>query len=311
MSKDAPVAIIMRSKDEYPYVKDALEALEKQSYTNWVLYNCDSGSQDGTWETVLKYNSYPDRIVRISPEDYVPGRVLNLMTAMAKEPLVVFLNADAIPLHKDWLEKLVRPILEGEVDATMSRQLPREDAYFVVKYDYERAYDRKNIEGKNDDFFSAVSCAFRRELWLDTKFYVEGFSEDMAWAKVLREKGFRFQLIEESLVEHSHNYTLKQLFRRKWIEGEADFYIYNHAPSLIELGWRWSKELARDGWHALRCGQVHTIPYNMVYRTVGYFGFVKGYREGVQNRGLQVNKEGQCAPLSSYSYRGAAEVSGK
>ncbi|MCB1136019.1 MAG: glycosyltransferase [Chlamydiia bacterium] len=275
-SQYPPVAIIMRSKDEYPHVERALQGLERQSYPTFALYNVDSGSSDGTWETILAHNTHPDRLLQIPPSSYVPGRVLNLMVAMVREPIVVFLNADAVPLHEDWLERLIQPIVRGEADATMSRQVAREDAHFIVAYDLERAYKRENIEGKNEDFFSAVACAFRRQLWLENRFYVDGYSEDMAWAHACRQKGYRFLLCEDSVVEHSHNYTLAQLYRRGFIEGEADVLIYHNGPQLGQRILRWGKDLVRDFLYTLSKGRIWCIPYNVVYRSAFHWGYLKG-----------------------------------
>jgi rhamnosyltransferase len=175
----------------------------------------------------------------------------------------------------------------------MSRQLPRQDAYFIVCYDYLRAFDRKNIEGKNEDFFSAVACAFRRELWEENKFYVDGFSEDMAWAKVCREQGYRFQLVEASLVEHSHNYTARQLYRRGFIEGEAEVLIYGKKAQLLEQLYLCTRELVRDFFYALRKGCFWTIPYNIFYRAACHWGFYQGKRAGeARQRSVKMSNEG-------------------
>ena len=104
------VAIIMRSKDEQPYAERALAALSTQSYKNYTLYNVDSGSTDGTLEVVKAFNPDPALVFEIKPEEYVPGPVLNMMVTKTNEPVVVLLNADAIPQDDTWLETLIAPI---------------------------------------------------------------------------------------------------------------------------------------------------------------------------------------------------------
>ncbi len=106
---DPVVAIIMRSKNEMPYTKDVFKALDTQTYRNFVLYNVDSGSTDGTLEVVEANNPDPSKIVRIPPEDYVPGKVLNMMLERAKESIIVFLNADAIPQDANWFRAVDSP----------------------------------------------------------------------------------------------------------------------------------------------------------------------------------------------------------
>ena len=61
------VAIIMRSKDEQPYADRALRELAAQGYVEYVLYNIDSGSTDGTLEAIDAFNSDAEKVVRIAP----------------------------------------------------------------------------------------------------------------------------------------------------------------------------------------------------------------------------------------------------
>ena len=286
------VAIIMRSMNEQPYVEPTLKSLQRQTYGDYTLYNVDSGSDDGSFEVIQKYNSSSDQIVQIAPEDYVPGKVLNSMIEKTCEPIVVFLNADAIPVNAFWLERLLEPIFAGEADATMSRQLPRESAHFVVRYDYMRGYDSKSIKGENSDFFSAVACAFKRELWEGTRFYTDGYAEDMAWSKICREKGARFQLVMDSRVEHSHNYTIRGLYKKRYRHGMAYVHIYGEEPRLFKQFFFWSKEILRDLLHAIRRLRIDTIPYNLLYRSTIHLAYHLGRHEGRRRFSLKDSKSG-------------------
>lgn len=270
-------AVIMRSLNERPHMDKALKKLFDQSYGLFELYNVDSGSGDGSYEIAKKWN--PERTFQIPPKAYIPGKVLNEMIAKTKNEIIVLLNADAIPQGKDWMEKLIAPILNGEADATWSRQIARPDAEFIVRYDYERAFDPKNI-AKNPYFFSAVACAFRKKMWEETSFYTDGYSEDLIWRKICQQKGCRFQYVSESVVEHSHNYTLKQLYRRKWIEGAAERIIFTAKPSIINQSYLCLREISRDLIYTLLKGKPHLIPYNLAYRIVAHKGFYYGKVHG-------------------------------
>jgi len=282
MSKTT-TAIIMRSKDEMPYAVIALERLAQQTWKDWTLYNVDSGSTDGTLETVRKFN--PDRITEIPPSAYVPGKVLNEMIARTREELIVFLNADAIPLNEFWLERLLRPLLDGTADATMSKQHARPDAHFIVDYDYRRAYDPRNIKEENEDFFSAVACAFRRSWWDRIRFPESGYAEDLAWAKTIREQGARLKLVLDSEVEHSHNYTLKGLYRKKFRHGETYHRMYGQQPRALRQIYLCLREIARDGLHACRRVKLCTIPYNLAYRILIHVALHKGLKQAAASAG--------------------------
>jgi rhamnosyltransferase len=272
-----PVAVIMRSKDEMPHVQRALERLGRQRGCPFVLFNVDSGSTDGTLEVIQKAN--PERLTRIRPEDYVAGRVLNLMVEKATSAIVVFLNADAIPLHDDWLALLVEPIARGTADATCSRQEPRAEATFLVRFDHARAFNPTWLTPDNDTFFSAVSCAFRRSLWEKQRFREEGIAEDLEWSRRCRRDGARFVYVPDSRVEHSHNYSTAQIRRREFGHGMAYAHIFGQRPSLVRQVGRCLKEILRDALEAARTGHLRSVAANLAFRVAYHSAHYRGLRE--------------------------------
>lgn len=278
------IAIIMRAKDEMPHARRALAALRTQSRRDWKLYAIDSGSTDGTLEEIQKFP--PDELIQIAPEDYEPGPVLNRMVGMTTEPVIVFLNADAIPLDDHWLARLVAPVEAGGADATMSVQIARADADFIVAYDYARAYDPKNIKDDNEDFFSAVACCFPRTLWEKHRFKDKGYSEDLAWARACRRDGARFKLVTESRVEHSHNFTIPGLHRKRYRHGRAFVGIFDARPRPLRQTFICAKEMVRDLLHTLRRGRLDTIPFNLAHRYTIHRALYLGMRDECRERGL-------------------------
>ncbi len=252
----APVAIVMRCQNEMPHVRRALKMLNRQTGPAFDLTAVDSGSTDGSLEELQKYC---DQLQQIAPDEYVPGKVLNNAIAQTRSEIIVLLNADAVPRSDNWLEKLLRPILENRADAAFSQQIARPDARFIVAYDYARAYNPAKIA---PGFFSAVACAFRRELWERHRFPESGYAEDAAWAADCIAAGARFQLADDSVVEHSHNYTLQELRQKRRRQAPR---IGNSPPGL-------GCELARDLLHAIAKMKPWTIPYNIAYRVTIHFG---------------------------------------
>lgn len=280
------VAIIMRSKDEQPYATETLTRLYQQTFTDFTLYNVDSGSTDGTLEALRKFNPVAENVTEIAPSEYIPGRVLNRMIGKTVEPIVVLLNADCVPMDDRWLELLLEPVLSDRADAVTSRQIARPDAYFVVKYDLDRAYGDRNIERKRDHFFSAAACVFKRELWEQHKFPEEGWGEDFVWAVRCKAGGARFDIAVESVVEHSHNYTLKTLYKRERGHGIVHQQVLGDTPSLPRQGFTCFKHMVRDGLYALRRGKLFTIPYNLIYRATFHWALYQGQRAGYKQQGF-------------------------
>lgn len=261
------VAIVMRAKNEMPHAERTLAALQIQTLRNFDLVAVDSGSTDGTMEQLERT---AQRVIHIAPEDYVPGKVLNHAIAQTAADIIVLLNADAVPQSEQWFERLIRPILENEADATFSRQIARPNARFIVAYDYERAYDPARMR---PGFFSAVACAFKRTLWEARRFREEGYAEDAAWARACMADGARFRLVSESVVEHSHNYTLEELYRKRFRQAAA----LGQNPAFSS----YLKEMVRDLLHAGGKLALHTIPYNIAYRTTIYRARRNGAKEGL------------------------------
>ncbi len=270
------VAIIMRAFNEMPQVQRSLAMLECQTFRDFDLYTVDSGSTDGTLQT-LKAACGEAGVKQIEPKDYLPGKVLNDAIAHAHHEIIVLLNADAIPLSNDWLERLIAPIIDGQSDATFSRQVARDDARFIVAYDYQRAYNPAKIA---PGFYSAVACAFRRDMWDTRKFREHGYAEDTIWARECIKTGSRILLAADSAVEHSHNYTLKELFAKKRRQAKALAESKACEPNLVSEIYVCVREIGRDFCYALFRWKLATIPYNLAYRVAAHAGIHKGLREG-------------------------------
>lgn len=262
------IAIIMRSKNEMPYVQEAIRMLNKQSLQSFDLYAIDSGSTDGTLETLQASRA---AVEQIPPDQYVPGLVLNQGISKTNHDIIVLLNADAIPQTGDWLSLLLEPIFSDEADAVFSRQIARPDACFIVQYDYERAYHPDNIM---PGFFSAVACAFKREQWEKHPFRETGYAEDLAWATTCIQSGARFRIAERSVVEHSHNYTLQELYKKRYRQALTFDNFQCGKQKIYSL----IKEIIRDLLHATGKLKLHTIPYNVLYRLTIYRGLRAGYK---------------------------------
>ena len=272
------VAIIVRSKNEMPHLRTALSMLQKQTFSEFELFAVDSGSTDGSVD-LLRHSCDADHLTEIPPEAYAPGKVLNEAIAQRPHEIIVLLNADAIPQSEAWLEKLIRPLLDATADATFSRQIARPDARFIVAYDYQRAYDPAKAD---NSFFSAVACAFKRELWEQHHFQKQGYAEDLIWANSCRIFGARLQWVPGSEVEHSHNYSLTQLFYKKFRHGNAFAKIEGQVSAVGHRLYLCMRELVRDFLFACRHRKFGTIPYNIAYRITIHAGLHKGLKEGLK-----------------------------
>ena len=272
------ISILVRSKNDEPFVEATLRAIfDQECEIPFEVLCCDDGSTDRTPQLIA---TFPQAILLPrSPGDYYPGQRLNYMVANAQGDIVVFNNADAIPQGQNWLQNLIAPLLGGTADATYGNQLPRPNAKFLVRKDHLRAFGDGKTAAKWRFFFSLATAAVWRKDLLDNPFdETIRYSEDVEWA---HRRNRRIAYVPEAQVEHSHNYTLAEVRRRFYGEGQADARIFGPTPLWREMAGA-AMETLRDfafllprpcGWRELPCAPLRRW-------TQRYFHWKGGHADG-------------------------------
>lgn len=271
--------VILRCKNSAHEIGPALAALFSQEFRDFELLVIDSGSTDNTLEIVA---AFPHRLIRIAPEDYVPGRVLNRGIAENASPLCAFLNSDCVLLTPQALGRLVGAFADPAVMAAFARQVARPEAWSWVRREYLASFP---VAGEAPAWIelSLPFAAIRRSAWEAQPFYDEAWgSEDTAWGHRARQRGWTVRYVPDALVMHSHNYTLKQLYGRRFIEGEADSFIYGNAYRPLRITLRALGQTLRDWVAAIRDGRPGEIPQAPVRRLVDALGYLKGAHHGTR-----------------------------
>ena len=279
-------SILVRARNDEAFVGRTLEGIfsQKADFPFEVLV-CDDASTDRTREIAARF---PVRFVERPDGPYMPGRTLNALVRAATGDLVVFDNADAIPRAPDWLASLARPLLAdggGRVFA-FANQLPRPDASALVRKDMARAFGDGRVQATWRFFFSLASAATWRGLLLETPFdETIRYSEDVEWtwrASRRETDPVRVVYCPDALVEHSHNYTLRQLARRFRGEGAADRRIFGDRPSLARELASAARETLRDwAYLARRLRDWPELPSAPVRRLVQRVSHWRGTRSGL------------------------------
>lgn len=288
MPSDRPFAsILIRAHDDETWIERTLQGVfaQRTDFPFEVLV-CDDASTDRTRETAARF---PVRFIERPCGAYKPGRTLNALVNAAAGELVVFNNADAIPLNGDWLASLVKPLRDTPERSvfTFANQLPREDARPLVRKDHARAFGDGRIQAGWRFFFSLASSATWRRLLIESPFDEEiRYSEDIEWTwrNSHREKDpVKVVYCPDAQVEHSHNYTLRELARRFLGEGEADAQIFGDAPCLLREIIGAGRETVRDWSYLLpHPGSWREIATAPVRRLVQRISHWRGMRETVQ-----------------------------
>lgn len=217
------VALIIPVWNGQQHLRAQLPALISQQQRPDRIVIIDSSSRDASAVVAREHGC----LVEIIPQaEFNHGGTRNRGVALAgPADVYVFLTQDALPADDGFLRNLIEPILTGNADAAFARQEPYPDAWppevFARRFNYSdtsHVRTASDIErlGLRAFFFSNVASAVSAAMFA----HVGGFpdnvimNEDMVLcARVLRSGG-RVAYVADARVLHSHNYTLKQQFRR-------------------------------------------------------------------------------------------------
>lgn len=189
-------------------------------------------STDNT-EKILKELKCDYRL--IEKKDFSHSLTREKVANESKADILVFITQDIKIERDDWLNNLTKCIENGECEASYSRQICSNNT--IEKYTREKNYPEKSfIVTKNDIkqkglkafFFSDASSAIKRDIFERLNGYDgKNFptNEDMYIAYKLITNGYRIKYCADSVIEHSHKLTLKQLYKRYYDIGV--FFLQN------------------------------------------------------------------------------------
>lgn len=209
------------------YLDQLLTAVEGQRYDGEVeVLVIDSGSTDRTLEILSGHPSV--RVHRIPNTEFGHGRTRNLVAALARGEIVVYLTHDAVPAHDRWLYEIVVPFVDDpRIAAVVGKQVARSDAPPVLKYDIRRVFERMGPDyaltvvadwGQLDApgaleraaFYSDANSAARRSVLRDQVPYPDvDYAEDQLFARQVLRAGLRKAYAPRAVVEHSNDITLR------------------------------------------------------------------------------------------------------
>ena len=215
------------------YILDLHHSLLRQKDVNINKINYILTRSSDNTEILLKESNINYEL--IEPVDFSHSRTRENIAMKSSSDILVFITQDIKINRCDYLYELVKPIIEGYVEATFSRQVAKDN--HIEKYTREKNYPNKSyIVSKSDIeklglrtfFFSDASSAIKRDVFVKLNGY-DGkdlpTNEDMYFAYKLIMSGYKIRYCSESVVIHSHHLSFKQLYKRYFDTGV--FFKYN------------------------------------------------------------------------------------
>lgn len=279
------VSVIMRSFNEAWAIGDTLKQLFAQDFAGKIeLIVIDSGSSDGSIEIIQ--NAKPAKLIQIPLGTYVPGVVLNQGAREASHDWLVYLNADATPVGKNWLTELLKPCLANpKFGAVFSRQIPRPDCLPVFAHDYDRCFGPERESQHWEHFFSMVSCVTHRSILEKVPIREDlQYAEDDEWTCRLVKNGYEILYAIDSVAMHSHNYTLRESYKRAFGDARAMAATSTNPPRnvnyhyFVALGWL--HDVLRDAKWCIRNHRLGGLPYAAAVRLAQRLGRRDGHHAG-------------------------------
>ncbi|MFA5871105.1 MAG: glycosyltransferase [Parcubacteria group bacterium] len=303
MVKKAEISIIFLTFDGITdYFKETLKSVLSQSTKrSYEIITIDSGSTDGTVEFVKRYGNV--RLYEIPNSEFSHSRTRQMGAELANGDYLVFLTQDATPAGNQWLDNLVRNFNDPEVVGVCGRIIPRKDAFVLRKINVENDLSGriKRIEAQIEDkekfeklsylekrlhyyFFYNISSAVRKNFILENPFPDVPFAEDLEFARVALAKGKKIVYEPDSVVYHSHNYSLKKTYQRNLIDARYHKVYLNirNVPTLFQL-WKNVREYVSRDWISLASYDLSKFDKTiaMLYSPIIHFAEQLGqYRGG-------------------------------
>jgi rhamnosyltransferase len=279
-------SILIPAKDEALNIGTCLDAVFSQAGVGaFEVIVVDSGSTDGTADIV---SGYPVRLYRIAPEEFHHARTRNYLASLAQGIHLVYLNADAFPASKDWLQSLLSNFSDSQVGAVYGRHLPKPGCNLERQTVLSKIYgdekiikepSRKKELGYRYYHLSTVNAALRKDVWQATGFPQElKIYEDVGIAKRILDAGWTIVYEPAAAVFHSDNHSSKGLFKRYFDTGviyqRLNIWDKGTRSSMFREGWRFmcSKLKARNRNSSARAVSV-------VHDAAKYAGLMLGRNE--------------------------------
>ena len=241
----------------------------------------DSGSRDGTRETLLQFPEV--RLIELSG---APGPASwNRGCEEARGDLVVFLDQDALPANGDWLNHLAAPFEDDSVAGVYGRQEASATSSPIWNFRMAQRFCRKahwrrlkvgdTIRHKSLPFF-LENAALRRSVWQAIHFNEHlPVGADRVWARQAVLASYTVAYSPEALVTRELPLGLRAAFELGKLTGYADRQFGEAGGTL----WPDSRRFARRAaWFLLSGFAWGALPYLVLEDAAHRYGYVLGHR---------------------------------
>ena len=217
---------------------------------------------------------------KIKKEEFSHSLVREKEALESNSDIVVFITQDIVIEDKLWLYNLIKDINNKDVVAAYSRQLTKYNN--LEKYTRECNYPDKDIIKSKDDinkyglktfFFSDAASAISTKIFKELNGYDNKnlpISEDMYIAYKIIMNGYKIKYCSNSIVYHSHNFTLREIYNRYKLTGKffkENSYLDQYGTT--GSGASLAKYILKRIFQEKRFKLLFRYPFDMAARLIG------------------------------------------
>ena len=266
--------------------------LEKQSYPVSRVIIVNTGEEffreltEKDTDGVL--SGYDNITVRhVEKKDFDHGATRNYGVSLSDAEFFLMLTQDAMPRDRKLISSLVSAMEDDpEAVAAYAKQYPKSDCSleerYLRKFNYPSTPMRKTQAdldklGIKTYFCSNVCALYRREIFDRLGGFPAPsiFNEDMVFIGNAMQKGYAVHYVPDAGVIHSHNYTVRQQFKRSFDLGVSQIQhpeIFEGISSESE-GMRMVKETVA---HFKSIGKSLAVPHYIIMCGARFMGYRLG-----------------------------------
>lgn len=272
------VEIICPLYEAENYILDLHNSFMKQQKVKinkirYILTECNDNTEKILIDNEINYR-------KIKPSEFSHSYTRECEAFLAKSDVVVFVTQDVKIDDELWLYNLVKDIDGVEVVAAYSRQVTKYNN--LEKYTREFNYPKvSKVISKNDVeklglktfFFSDAASAISTKVFKELNGYDQKklpISEDMYIAYKIIMNGYKIKYCADSVVVHSHNFSLKEIYDRYKLTGKffkENSYLdkYGTTGSGVKLAKYVLKRIIQER----RFNLLFRYPFDMAARLIG------------------------------------------
>jgi len=234
--------VVVRTNNDIRVIRETLDAIFAQQVDRPVEnLLVDEGSSDGTLEIAKEY-PFDERIEL--KEFRCGSYTLNRAYERARGDVIINCVGHAVPSGRDSFQILLDAMASPTVGAAYGRQVPHARGNPFRNVDFLIGYDGQRRER---NILSLAFSILRRQLWEETPFNEDfGEAEDKAWARQIRQKGFKIIYEPATSVRHCDTLNWGWYGMKHWREakdgkrlGISKRLHYLSVPGQVLYDWRY------------------------------------------------------------------------